>query len=91
MEKRRFPRVSMETEISLTIKDIKINGLIENISVCGALIRLPENNTIKNKDIYVNEYVLFYLKNDSSNIKFEGNILRIYEKDHSTFIAINFF
>lgn len=91
MEKRRFPRVSMETEINLTIKDIKINGFIENISVCGALIRLPKNKLIKNKDIYTNEYVVFYLKNDSSNIKFEGNILRIYEKDQSTFIAINFF
>ena len=92
MDKRRFPRVSMDVNIKLFIDTNIIDAYIINISVCGALLKVSD---VESHDflfnIPENKEVHFFLKNDNSEVRFDGEIARVFKDEGKVYIAINFF
>lgn len=88
-ERRRHERVNLPYKIILTIQEYNINGILKDISACGASCYIDKKDL--KKEIQLGSFISFALASDTSYLKFEGTIVRIEDENEKKLIGITFY
>lgn len=90
-EKRSYLRIPIHYLTTIIIDKKEIKCAIDNLSDNGALLKILEDPAkIINKKVVKKNVSFIFISNDNTEIKYYGKIIRYYEQNSDTYIAVEF-